>query len=68
MLGGLDPVQAEGPHRLDQDHQPAMIVGARLGCSPGTSARSASGADANRESRRWIVSSERTWPWTRAGS
>ena len=62
MLGDLDPLEAEGAHRLDQDHDAGDDRRRAVGVQAGDLARSASGAEASCESRRWIVGRERTWP------
>ena len=54
MLGDLDPSRPNARIVSTRITTPATIVGARSGCMPGISTRSARGTEASRESRRWI--------------
>ena len=68
-LGDLDAVEAERRQHLRAGSTtPATIVGARSGCRPGTSRRSASGSAASRvEHARAAAPRVSTWPSTRPG-
>ena len=68
MLGDLDPVEAEGAHRLDQDHDAGDDRRRPVGVQAGDLDPLGERGEASWESIRWIAGRERTCPWTRAGS